>query len=63
VARKQKEAEKLRKHIAGHEGKLSNEKFVGNAPAEVVEKVRETLAGLKSQLASVEQIIADFGGE
>ncbi|GAB4141971.1 MAG: valine--tRNA ligase [Planctomycetaceae bacterium] len=63
LKRQQKEADKLRKHISGHEGKLKNEKFVNNAPADVVANVRETLAGLKSQLESVEQIIADLGGE
>ena len=63
LARKQKEADKIRGHIRGHEGKLGNEKFVNNAPADVVAKVRETLAGLRNQLESIEQIITDLGGE
>ncbi len=58
--RQQKEADKLRRHIAGHAGKLSNESFVGKAPPQVVQNVRETLAGLKEQLARVEEIIADL---
>ena len=60
LQRQLKEAEKLRKHIAGHEGKLNNESFTAKAPPEVVDQVRETLAGLKKQLASVEEIIQDL---
>jgi valyl-tRNA synthetase len=60
LERQQKEAEKLRKHIAGHEAKLANESFVGKAPAEVVANVRETLDGLRRQLASIEEIIRDL---
>ncbi|MEZ6063519.1 MAG: hypothetical protein R3C19_24485 [Planctomycetaceae bacterium] len=44
--------------MAGHEKKLSNSNFVDKAPADVVNGVRETLAGLKSQLESVEQAIS-----
>ncbi len=60
LARQQKEADKLRKHIKGNEGKLNNEKFTANAPDDVVAGVRETLENLKKQLASVEEIIADL---
>jgi valyl-tRNA synthetase len=62
LTRQQKEADKIRKHIAGHEGKLANEAFVAKAPADVVAGIRETLAGLKNQLGSVEEIIKDLGG-
>ncbi len=58
--RQTKEAEKLKKHIAGHEGKLSNESFTAKAPADVVAQVRETLDGLKRQLESVEAVIRDL---
>lgn len=57
LARQRKEADKLRGHIAGHEKKLTNESFVARAPADVVAQVRETLAGLKRQLESVEEIV------
>ncbi|QDT65963.1 valine--tRNA ligase [Calycomorphotria hydatis] len=60
--RQKKEAEKLRGHIAGTEKKLSNEKFVANAPEDVVNGVREQLAGLQKQLVATEQILADLGG-
>ena len=62
LARQKKEADKIRKHIAGHESKLGNAAFVAKAPAEVVAGIRETLAGLKNQLASVDEIIKDLGG-
>ena len=57
VARLKKEADKLRGFIAGHEKKLGNSSFVDRAPAEVVIEVRETLAGLQKQLASIEEAI------
>jgi valyl-tRNA synthetase len=62
LERQQKEAEKLRKHFAGHEAKLNNANFVDKAPPEVVANVRETLDGLRKQLASVEEIIDDLSG-
>ena len=58
--RQRAEADKLRGHIAGHEKKLANENFVSRAPAEVVEGVRETLAGLKQQLAAAEGVLAEL---
>lgn len=60
LERQMKEAEKIRKHIAGHAGKLQNESFVTKAPPHVVEQIRETLEGLKNQLKSVEEVIADL---
>jgi valyl-tRNA synthetase len=55
--RQQKEAEKLRGFIAGSEKKLANTSFTDRAPPEVVQEVRDTLANLQKQLASVEEII------
>ena len=60
LERQHKEADKIRKHIAGHEGKLNNESFVSKAPDHVVAQVRETLDGLKKQLQSIEAIIEDL---
>jgi valyl-tRNA synthetase len=57
VDRQRKEAEKLRGFIAGHEKKLENRSFVDRAPPEVVAEVRETLASLKKQLASAEDVV------
>jgi valyl-tRNA synthetase len=43
-------AEKLRKEIARAQGKLANDRFVANAPAEVVQKERDKLAALEAEL-------------
>jgi valyl-tRNA synthetase len=59
--RLKKEAEKLRGFITGHEKKLSNESFVQKAPPHVVADVRDTLANLKSQLASIEESRRQLG--
>ena len=60
LARQKKEAEKLRGFIAGHEKKLANKSFVDKAPREVVDQVRETLAGLAKQLENVEKIVNEL---
>lgn len=46
-----KEHEKQQKVITGLENKLGNEKFVGRAPADVVEKERAKLADAQAELA------------
>ena len=56
--RQGKEAEKLRQHIASNEKKLQNESFMAKAPPDVVDQVRDHVATLKKQLASVEEMIA-----
>jgi valyl-tRNA synthetase len=61
LARQQKAAEQIRKHIAGHEAKLANKGFTSKAPAEVVANIRETLENNRSQLESIESIIRDLG--
>ncbi len=63
LARQRKEADKIRGFITGHERKLANAGFVAKAPPDVVEQVRETLVGLTKQLASVEDIIGQLGGD
>ena len=60
LERQEKEVAKLKGFISGHEKKLSNDKFVSNAPDDVVNNVRETLANLQSQLQSVEEVIAQL---
>ena len=45
-----KEREKCEKSIAGKENKLSNAKFVDNAPPEIVERERASLEKLKEQV-------------
>ncbi|MFV0445117.1 MAG: class I tRNA ligase family protein, partial [Planctomycetaceae bacterium] len=60
LERQQKEADKLRKLIAGSEAKLSNSGFLAKAPENVVAQFRETLANYQKQLASIEAIIEDL---
>ena len=57
LARLEKLEAQLTKQIAGKEGKLSNENFVSRAPADVVERERQTLEDMKRQLVSVQQDI------
>ncbi|MEL0617417.1 valine--tRNA ligase [Cobetia marina] len=49
-----KEHEKQQKVITGLKNKLGNEKFVGRAPADVVEKERAKLADAQAELALLE---------
>jgi valyl-tRNA synthetase len=61
IARLTKQAETLEKGIAGIEGKLGNENFVSRAPAEVVEKERQRLEGLKRDLQTVKEALDAVG--
>ncbi|MEZ6110626.1 MAG: class I tRNA ligase family protein [Pirellulaceae bacterium] len=54
IERNEKLREKLLGQIGGKEKKLSNASFVDRAPADVVQKERDSLADLQSQLATVE---------
>jgi valyl-tRNA synthetase len=49
------EIERLRKEIARAEGMLANERFVANAPAEVVAAEREKLERYRRELAALEE--------
>ena len=60
LERQKKKAAELQGHINGAEKKLSNSNFVDKAPENVVNDVRETLAGLQSQLQNVERIIDEL---
>ena len=60
IERKQKEADNLRKQIAGKENKLANENFVKRAPSEIVQTERESLSQLVQQLASVTKSLAEL---
>ncbi|WP_417730983.1 valine--tRNA ligase [Rosistilla oblonga] len=52
--------ENLIKQISGKQNKLANESFVDRAPAEVVQKERQSLGELKQQRTAVEQAIKDL---
>jgi len=49
--RLRKEIERLERNIKSSQGKLSNEKFVQNAPAEIVQYEKEKLASMEESLA------------
>ncbi|MCC6126058.1 MAG: valine--tRNA ligase [Pirellulales bacterium] len=57
IARKKQEIEKLAGFIAAKEKKLGNTNFVDRAPADVVQKERESLADLQSQLAAAKEVL------
>ena len=61
LERHRRELEKLEGVIVGHEKKLANENFVTKAPADVVEAVRQTLAGVKQQAENVRETLAQLG--
>ena len=52
IARKKQEVEKLTGFIAAKEKKLTNASFVDRAPADVVQKERDSLKELQDQLAA-----------
>jgi valyl-tRNA synthetase len=54
-ARLEKEIGKLEKNLAGIKGKLSNKKFVDNAPDEIVNTERERLAANESAIAALQE--------
>jgi valyl-tRNA synthetase len=55
LARLDKLIEKTGKNLEGCRKKLSNESFVSNAPAEVVEKERARVADMESELKDLEE--------
>jgi len=55
LARLEKEIQKINKELPRIMGKLNNPKFMDKAPAEVIEKERTKLAGLKSSLSNFEE--------
>ncbi len=61
LARLTKQATTLEKGIGGIEGKLGNEKFVANAPADVVARERERLGELKAELSSIQKALEALG--
>ncbi|MEL7120148.1 MAG: valine--tRNA ligase [Bacteroidota bacterium] len=67
---KEEECAKLKKDLAHYEGfikgiekKLSNERFVNNAPAAVVEKEKKKLADGTSKLESIKEALVQLGCE
>jgi len=55
-----KQSEKLEKEIAKLKGMLNNERFVANAPADVLEKNREALAEAKAKQEKVQEQLSSL---
>lgn len=62
IERNKKEEQKLLGLIKAKEGKLTNASFVDRAPADVVQKERESLMQLQDQLQAVRKSLDDLGG-
>lgn len=60
-ARLEKELEHARKFVTGIERKLANEKFVQNAPPQVVERERKKLADGKERIKILEEALERLG--
>ena len=61
IARLTKELESAEKQLATAEAKLSNEKFTGKAPANVVEGVRQNAARLREHIALIRSSLEALG--
>ena len=57
IARKKQEVEKLVGFIAAKEKKLTNASFVERAPADVVQKERDSLKDLQDQLSAAREVL------
>jgi len=60
ISRNEKQLENLQKQITGKESRLSNQAFVGKAPADIIDKERQALADLILQRDLVEQALVKF---
>ena len=60
VSRLSKQAEKLEKAIAAKQNKLGNENFVSRAPAEVVQRERDSLQEMQAELAATRADLETF---
>jgi valyl-tRNA synthetase len=60
TARLTKEADKLEKLIEGKKKKLENANFVANAPADVVQKERDSLSEWQTQLGSIRTALSEL---
>jgi len=54
ISKLSKQKEKLEKEIAKLNGMLSNERFVANAPANVIEENKASLVAAQDKLSKVE---------
>ena len=60
IARQNKKLEKLMKEKGSLEGRIKNEKFVANAPKEVVDETKAKIAELQVQVDAIEGLISSL---
>jgi len=60
TAKLKKRQAELQKFIAGNNAKLSNEAFVGKAPAQVVQGLRDQLTKQQEELTAIEKTLAEL---
>jgi valyl-tRNA synthetase len=60
VAKQTKRLAEMKQRLVGIDAKLSNEKFVASAPAEIVEQQRQSRDDLRGQIDSIAAIVADL---
>ena len=63
IKRLEKEKANVEKQIDGKENKLANASFTDKAPAEIVERERNSLAQLKEQLKTLKEALEDLAKE
>ncbi len=63
ISRLEKQKEKLSKEVGKLSGMLSNERFVANAPADVIEKNRSDLSDAKEKSFKIDEQLSSLQGE
>lgn len=61
VQRQKKKLETLQKEKQGLDGRMSNTKFVENAPKEVIEQTNRRIAEIKQQVQAIEELLKSLG--
>lgn len=60
ITRQKKKLETLNKEKSGLEGRISNEKFVANAPKEVLDQTKDRIEEIKTQTQALETLLASL---
>jgi valyl-tRNA synthetase len=63
IERKRKQRQTLVAQFKSHQAKLNNADFMSKAPRDVVELHQQRAAELQAQIASIEEILRELGGE
>lgn len=60
IAKQTKKLDQLTKEKSQLEGRLKNEKFVSNAPAELVEQTKQRISEIDVQLKAIEELVSSL---